>query len=1517
MLIIIKDIKKLSNILFRLVATIIFLVVILFLLIQIRNVQIYAAKQGAIYLSKKLHTRVQIGSIDIDFFKKLVLEDVYIEDLHHDTLLYARQLKLDINDINFDKHKININQIILSNTKTSLVKYKTDDDLNIQFIIDAFSSGDTTKKESVAWDIHFAEIILANSEFTYKNEHDTATSRGINYSDIHAKKVNSRIRDLHIDHDTILAKIDYLSTNEKSGFVLKNLSSDVKISSIGMQLNGLSIKTPESTIATDLTFKYNKYSDYLDFINQVTLKADFKNTLLEMNDISYFAPQLKGMYNKLIVTGKISGKINNLRGKNMGILIKNTTTQFKGDIKLTGLPNIDETLIYLNVEELKTNYNDLKKLAIPPFETNQTLDVPANIAKLGNMKFKGTFTGLYNDFYAYGDFSSALGTLSTDLSVHHDEKKNKEFYKGKLKSTAFDLGYFFGVDAIGKVTSNITIDGTGLTLENVVAKLKGTINSIEFNNYTYKNIAIEGDVSKKIFIGKLNVEDNNIDFNFNGTVDFTGKLPNLDFIATVNRADLGALNFVKTKEKTNLSTQVIINVTGDNIDNLIGRINLDNTVFQQGNDAYKVSSFNLVSEEENGVKSIKLFSDFVNAKVNGQFQILELPYAIGKLLNNYLPSYFEDKAYSKNAVPQSFEYSLLFKKTDAVTRLFIPQLKIAPQTLIEGNFNSSANELNLIGNSTKLSYGNFSIKNWNINAGTNNDLQINIDCERLYLADSTWLDNLNVSTTTHSDSVNLGVTWNNKTKNKYEGDIKAFLHFNPNNIIKLKVLPSQFVISDSVWSIDKANEVIIDSSYISANKLILEHNDQSISLDGIVSTNKTDQLKLIFTNFNLANLNLFTSALGVTFKGQINGESTITDAYHDLVFVSNNKFSSFYLNDNALGDGDIKTIWDNAKEALYVHGAFTAGIVPNILFSGYYYPKKEEENIDLKLNLQAIQLQLFEPFVKEYCSDFKGFFAGDLTIKGSLKEPKLSGNLNVNAKKITVAYLNTTYNFSHDITIDNNSFGIENMNIFDINHNKAIATGKVYHKNFKQFQLDFDIQTEKFMCLNTTEINNSLFYGKAYVSGIVNIYGYIDNISIDANVKTESVASNYRADKFNLLSKTELTKFYIPLSGPGELNENQFITFIKKDSTIKIKNDYKVNLGGLTLNFDLEVTPDAEVQLIFDQKVGDVIRSRGNGNIKLEINTKGDFKMFGDYVIENGDYLFTLENIINKRFDLQKGGTIKWSGIPYKADINLSAVYKARASLKPFFSDIDSTSSVYKTRYPIDLKLLMTNDLLAPEINFEIGIPTVDASTRQEVLSYINTEAEMNRQVFSLLILNSFVTPYQLSNNGSGTTVGSAAGANTSELLSNQLSNMLSKISNDFDVGVNYRPGDEISKDELELALSTQLFNDKLSIDGNVGRNTTNDQNANNIVGDVNVDYKLTDDGKVRVKAFNRANDNNQIYATGPYTQGVGLFYREEFDTIGELFGRYLKSVSRKKKKKAVSKEPKQTITVEPDPAER
>jgi hypothetical protein len=371
------------------------------------------------------------------------------------------------------------------------------------------------------------------------------------------------------------------------------------------------------------------------------------------------------------------------------------------------------------------------------------------------------------------------------------------------------------------------------------------------------------------------------------------------------------------------------------------------------------------------------------------------------------------------------------------------------------------------------------------------------------------------------------------------------------------------------------------------------------------------------------------------------------------------------------------------------------------------------------------------------------------------------------------------------------------------------------------------------------------------------------------------------------------TVMNIPLNNAEEISENDFIEFVSKDIKDKVE-EKEVDLSNIEMNFVLHATPDAEVRLIFDEKIGDVIKARGAGDLTININPQGEFKIYGDYIVKDGDYLFTLQNIINKKFNLEEGGKISWNGSPLEAQLSLTAVYRLRARLYELISSTEDSASaeLYKRRIPINLKLNITNTMMSPSISFDIELPTADETTKNKVRSilYVSDQQEniqeLNKQVFSLLVLNQFIPP-----SGGGTATYSNVQFTTSaEMLSNQVSNYLSQISNKFDVGINYRPGDEISSDEVELALSTQILNDRVVLDGNLGmsdnKGVTNNQNASNLVGDFSIEYKITEDGKLRVKGFNQSNQFSLQRRSSNYTQGVGLFYRKEFDTFGELFRR-------------------------------
>jgi hypothetical protein len=414
-----------------------------------------------------------------------------------------------------------------------------------------------------------------------------------------------------------------------------------------------------------------------------------------------------------------------------------------------------------------------------------------------------------------------------------------------------------------------------------------------------------------------------------------------------------------------------------------------------------------------------------------------------------------------------------------------------------------------------------------------------------------------------------------------------------------------------------------------------------------------------------------------------------------------------------------------------------------------------------------------------------------------------------------------------------------------------------------------------------------MYYGTAYGKDVVlKMSGPPKNLTMDISATT---GSN--------------TSIKIPLSNEGKLNEYNFITVIQEDTTDEsetTEKNYQVNLAGLQINFDLNVTPDAEVQIIFDPKLGDIIQGRGTGNLNMIINTTGNFQMFGDFTIEQGNYLFTAKNLINRKFIVEPGGIIRWTGDPINASVNIVASYSTKAAMSDLYPNLYPSSSSEASKVNVEDRLTLTGKLMSPEIKYDIYLPNATEDTRLQVSSATSSSDELNKQFLSLLIMSRFVPAAGAGqSSSSGSTYSNAAGVNASEFLSNQLSHWLSQISNDVDVGVKYRSNrsaTSMKSDEVQVALSTQLFNDRLTINGSVDVATNAAVNASdNIVGEFDVDYKITKNGKFRIKTFNHAN-NELLYET-PYTQGLGVTYKEEFNTAGELWRRYWRALTGTKKK--------------------
>ena len=1492
--------RKITRILWKTVLFSVILIVtlgsLIFFALQTETFQTWSAKKLTAYLSKELNAVLNVERVKISLISNVTLEGVFVSDKHHDTLIYGKNITVDVSGFNYEKRQLKLDEVKLTDIKVKLLKYKNEEDWNFQYLVDYFAKDtirDTTKS---VWKITYGDLKLNNVDFTYRLLRDTKKMvQNMNYKNIHVSNIYGTFTNIDFKGDTIFAQINNLRAKEQCGIELKNLTTTAKVSSTELRCDNIYLKTPNSFVKGNLRFKYNNWKDYQDFVNKVYIKGNLTDsTYMSFKDIAYFAEDINGFEEVLYLTGKVKGFVNDLSGTDMNVNYREHT-QFIGDASITGLPYFEKSFIHFDAQKLSTSKVDLEKFPIPPFNRPSYLNLPRELENLGVMSYKGKFDGFVNDFVTYGTFKTSVGSVKTDLQVKNDKNKLVE-YSGSITTSNFDLSKLFpNVKFVGPFSLSSKVKGKGLKTEELDAEFDGMVQSINYNNYQYDNVKIDGSFRKKIFRGNVISKDTNANFDFIGSIDFNNKLPKMDFVSTINNFDLDKTHFSTPQLNGKVSSQILVNLNGNSIDNLTGQINFDNTVYKTVEEkVYKLSSFNLDLNQSTDIKNILLNSNIANIQLTGKYNLSTLPDAFKQYLNEYFPTFVKTKTryiYSDKA-----DLKLKIKNYSIVKELFTKDLMIAPNTTIEGAFDASINYLYLKTHSDLIEYSGvrFNKNNIAINSLTHG-IKFSYNSKAINVSDSFAFKNPNLVFVANDKITDFNLNWDNLVSPNNAGIISGKVIFEPTQATVL-LDKIKYVVEDSIWQIAKYNPITIDTSYaVKINLLTFNNQNQLITIDGNLSKKSSDKLDIHIQNFKLAQLNPFLKDTKLFMEGNLTGTTSIFSAFSHPLINSEISFSSLKLNNKLIGFGEITSEYNPQKEYVNINGYsafakdFDGNLMKNITFNGYYYPQRKEESLDISFKAEPFDLSLLQPYFKDIFTVKIGNLIGNGTITGTLEEPKINAKLRFFKCSIVVDYTNVQYIINGDVEIMPKQIRFDNILVQDVPYkgmaggNTGNLSGNIFHNNFKDMRIDFDLNTNKLMVLNTTAANNPSYYGTAYASGNAGIYGFVDDIKMELNLKTSGG-----------------TFFYIPLNGPSEVGNNDFIKFVTKDT---LKTLVKKTKSNFSLDFNLEATKDAEVQLIFDEKSGDIIKARGDGILNMKIDSRGKFDMFGDYVLSTGDYLFTLENFVTKKFEIQKGSSIKWNGNVYKANIDIVANYKQRASIKPLFPN-DSANN-YNKRFPVDCKLYMKDKLTSPDITFGIELPTIDENTRSAIKSLLNDENELNRQVFSLLLLRSFVTPVSVAGSG-GISAGGAAAATGSEMLSNKMSNWLNGITKDIDIGVNYRPGGTLSSDELDLALSKQLFNNRLTIDGNFGvanNNAVNssanskNNNTSNLIGDVTLEYKLSESGKYRVKGFNRSNDNTEIATNGgPFTQGVGIFYREEYESLSELYKRYINKLKKNKK---------------------
>ncbi len=1417
---------------------------------------------------------ISFDKVNIHPFHSVFIDNLLVT-VDQDTLIYTRQIAAEI------KYFSAISQSVLLK-ETNIYKGKfylfqdENRELNINKFTRLFASDKKTKNTN--WEFDLGKINLSDINFKYKTYNAAAndTINQIKYNNINVRHINGAVVQTNFDSSKVVFNVKNFSLAEKSGFKIEDLNTLLTISNGNLLFDSLQLQTEHSYIGGSFYMQANSFKNYAHFNDSVKINFQSDSSVLQLDEIKYFASNSPFYNEHVVLQGQIKGYVNRFKSKNIYANFSSGTTIY-GDLDVSDITHPQRTFLFLKVKKLYTSKQAVSTLAS---HLNQQINLPGNLDKLGLLTYSGTLTGFYSDFVLYGNLITALGELKTDISVKTD---NDVSYSGKIGTNRFNFGRLLGLkNDLKQVALNAEINGTGTTVETINAAIKGNIYRLDFRDYVYENFDVNGVLSNGYFQGNFSINDTNLQLAFNGLIDIKSATPYFNFETKIKKADLVAIHLLKdTLYHPIVSVQSYVSLSLKNDDFAHGNIELNNLSIQDETGKYQIPKIEIISLAEENNKNIQIQSSVIKGGMSGNYNLS----TIGYQLMNHLQKYNSAFAKKEDIEPlNNLNIQLDFSLDTFLTKYFVRErLGVAKGKLL-GEFRNGNG--NFIFNADEVVYKQYNAKSINISIAADSSLKVLTTINQFMLKDSVLLQEFDLTAGLKNDSISFHSKWNKKT-GEPSADIRveAFYH---DNIFEAQFLPSFYYIDKYQWQTNEQNKLTYDLSdsviIIKNLKLFNKDANQNLLVDGEISNKPDKTLDILIQDFDFSILNYFVNKKILETQGLVNGTFSMRNILKSPIVDGHLTVDDLSVNTIYLGKATLHSKWKNFEKKLSLNGEIKYGAIPSIQLSGNYLPFDQQNNFDFAVTMHQTDVKLFAPYIENVLSEIQGNVTGNMFLKGTAKKPLFTGQLSLSHPKFKVNYLNTYFSApSIPFYLYDDFIAADNIKLFDQQNNPLYVNVSLAHKNLTNLNYDISGITEKAFVLNTTEIQNDLFYGQAYVGGQFDVSGDSKTLFVDLDIKT--------------LKGTSLN---IPVDQTESLEAFEFIEFATAD-TLSEKDTLTETELDVHLSMLADITPETEIKIIFDKQLGDVIRSKGKGNLKITYANE-EFKIFGDYTIINGDYLFTLQNVINKKFDITSGSTIHWSGDVYEGELNIDASYKLRTRLYDLLAAYDSTD-FYKRRIPVEVKLKMTNTLSAPYINFAIDLPTADQTTKDLVNSVLlingssSNNQELNKQVFALLVLHRFLPPPGSTNSYAHS---SFVSTSSSELLSNQLSNWLSQLSSDFDIGFNYRPGDELSSQEVNLALSTQIFNDRLIIDGNVGyaSNKYNPSGTSALIGDINIEYKISKDGNFRVKAFNKTNANNYYFNNSPYTQGVGVYYQEEFNTTREFFNKFFNRFKRKNSKK-------------------
>lgn len=1486
----IRVLNWLKNILLYGIYFVLLFTVVSFGLFQIPQVQKNLAERLTSQFSQLSGFNIRYDRLYLIWYDRLEINGLTIEDPAHHKMIEIDRLQVNFSlSTLFQSKEINIDGVTLEEGSVNLVKiFEADStrDFNINLFINEInkqlSSGNG---QGGSAKVNIGEIVIHKTTFRLDDPLKDSLKYAFDYNHIQIHIDEAEAGNFKVIGDTIQFKLNTLIAEEKNcGLPIHNFSTFFRISQTSMEFLGLNAKLGESIITDTLIFNYQSMVDMNDFNNRVNIKAKLRNTILSPQDLVLFTPGTKPLPLPIYLNGTISGKVSRFTYQNMDVILGNT--KMKGSLQMDGLPSLSETFINLNVKEGDIDIHNLDFLF-----PNKIFE---RLSHLGRFRLTGKFTGFVNDFVANGDFRGQFGQIKSDINLKIDTTfLEQSTYSGNLNLNKFDLGILLrDTMTFQKVTLNGKINGKGLTQETADFSLIGKINSIGIRFYDYVNIATDARFAKELFSGALSINDPNLKLTATGSINIRQGQELINIEAQLDTLFTKPIGF--TRDHVFLSTSANINTKGLELDSLFGKILLQNAYLEYKDRSLAIDSISVNSFLQDDIRNLHVRSAFASADLTGDFFYSTLFQDIQRLVTefqlNVKNNKEETKAYyaSKSTDTQQYEadFAITLLDINPLLDLFNLDLHLSSGTAIEGNFSNGYTSL--LQAFTQIDTVTYQGKNFisnqiefsgsKIRDSTTVLAMLTIDSKRQEFSKAFVVKDFFSEAIWNKNHIDLNIELYQEGSTNYVR-LQSEIDFLTDST-RIKILPTKFQLLDKIWLISPQNYSLIKNKEWQIHNLKLFNNEESLLLEGRISQDPEQTLSLSLDNLDLSILNsIITTSLG----GVVNGKVDVKDVYQDFFLQNDITIKELVVDKFLVGDLTGTNIWNRDKRLFDIEFFIDRLEKRTLTVNGYYNPK-EKSPLNLTAKLEETNIKLIEPFLQGIFSQMDGNLSGSYEINGTFAQPLIQGEGKINRGQIMIDYLRTLYTFDGTLAMNHNQIIFKDFTLYDRLRNQGSLDGYLTHRNYTKFRINLDAAFANFQTLNTTSKDNSLFYGQANATGNLNMFGPLSNMKISATART-----------------SKGTRIYIPISGSESVEKSDFISFIHFNDTLqniaqeKKKKPVSQDPSGIILDLNLDITPDAYTEIIFDIKAGDIVRGYGYGDIKLQIDTKGEFNMFGLYEFEQGYYNFTLFDIINKEFSITKGSRISWYGDPYAGVLNLTASYRQMASLGPIIPNQTETvvsSPQVRRKYPVEVQLKLDGPMLSPQIVFDIvannlpdNITTDDGTLVQLDFAFKAFKAkldeqELNRQVFSLLILRRFSPPDAFSTSGS-------ISNSVSELLSNQLSYWLTQVDQNLEIDLDLGTLDNEAFNTFQLRLSYSFLNGRLRVtrDGTFN-NEYNRSDIANMLGDWTVDYVLTADGKFKVKMYSRSNYsqiNNTLGTQTAVTTGVSLLHTQSFNQLKDL----------------------------------